>query len=302
MPTGYIFIVGLPRTGTTLTRNLLNCSVDVAIGQGESHYFGGPRFFGILKRKSFQQKLAKVGNLSSDDDLIKVADFLYNSPQNNFWGAISRNLPREEFLQRLLTSNQRERCLFELAILAGAHGKALGGEKTPAHLYVVPTLLEWFPGSKIIHTFRDPRAVYVSEKRKYDTRKKLPFMSVALRKLGLIFELYASLDIIVAWKRAIRYHHHYAQMYPNNYYFSKYEDFVVDPRHHLQKMCDFLEIDFTEAMLEQSFTNSSFVPRNQMRGFDTAAIERWRQSLHPVVAGWFNLWCKKQFLEFGYQP
>jgi hypothetical protein len=269
---------------------------------GESHYFGGPRFFGLLSRESFQQKLAKIGEISTDNGLRKIVDFLYETPQNNFWGVLAQNMAREEFLERLLASNQRERCLFELAIMAGANGKLIGGEKTPAHLYVVPKLLEWFPGSKIIHTFRDPRAVYVSEKRKYDTRKKLSFVSVALRRLGLIFELYASLDIIVAWRRAIRLHYQYTQMYPNHYYFSKYEDFVLDPRNHLQRICDFLGVDFSEAMLEQTFTNSSFVPRNQMQGFDTAAIERWRQNLHPVVAHWFNFWCKKQFLEFGYQP
>jgi hypothetical protein len=39
-----------------------------------------------------------------------------------------------------------------------------------------------------------------------------------------------------------------------------------------------------------------------MQGFDTSAIDRWRNYLHPLINKWFVLWCKKYLVQFGYQP
>ncbi len=46
------------------------------------------------------------------------------------------------------------------------------GEKTPTHYKYVPTLLEWYPEAKIIHTFRDPRAILVSQLKKMQKKEK----------------------------------------------------------------------------------------------------------------------------------
>lgn len=298
---GYIFIAGLPRTGTNLLRSLLNSSDEVGISMGEAHYFGGPRFFGLLTRRSSQETLTQGGDLSTEAEVRKLVDHIYRQRQNNFWGAIPKNAERDLFLQQLLASNQRERALFELAMIYGANGKPLRGEKTPANIYAVPMLLEWFPGAKIIHTVRDPRAVYVSEKKKYEQRK-LPFFSALLRQAGLIFDLYSSLDLIFNWRRIAQLHLRYQQDYPDQYYLSRYEDLISEPELHLRKICAFLDIEFNDAMLQQTFTNSSFLPRNQMQGFDTSALDRWRQNIPPLLNNWFKFWCKEQLLEFGYQP
>lgn len=303
IPENYVFIVGLPRTGTTLLRSLLNVSKDVAIGMGESHYLGGPRLFGLLRRPGFGDRLSKVGDLSTEAGVRKIAAFLYEARQNNFWSAISTNIDREMFLQQLLQSDWRERALFELAMIGAAGGKRWGGEKTPDHLYAVPTLLEWFPNARILHTFRDPRAVYVSNKRKYDQRNaqgRLHQSSARLRRLGLMYEWYASSEVILAWRRAIRLHRRYQAHYPGQYLLSRYEDLILDPQAHLQKLCRFLNITFSDGMLNQTFTNSSFVPRNQVQGFDRSAIDRWRNNLHPLIGRWFVRWCRAQLLEFGY--
>ena len=182
-----------------------------------------------------------------------------------------------------------------------AQGKPIRGEKTPAHIYFVPTLLAWFPNAKIIHTFRDPRAIYISSKTKAD-KKYRPRYSALFRKLGVLFELYSSLQIILPWLQMIRLHHRYRKLYPNQYYLSRYEHLVCAPQDSLRDLCDFLEIDFTEPMLQQSVINSSYVPNSQIAGFDMSAIDRWREHLHPLINKWFLLWCRKRLVEFGYQP
>src|SRR5207247_787777 len=102
-------------------------------------------------------------------------------------------------------------------------------EKTPAHIYFVPTLLEWFPNAKIIHTIRDPRAIYVSNRKK-SAKKALPLHSSVLRKLGPVFDLYSSLNTILTWLRVVRLHHRYQQLYPDRYYLSKFEDLICDSK------------------------------------------------------------------------
>jgi hypothetical protein len=46
------------------------------------------------------------------------------------------------------------------------------GKKTPTHYYYVSTLVEWFPEAKIIHTFRDQRAILVSTIKKVQKKKE----------------------------------------------------------------------------------------------------------------------------------
>ncbi len=283
---GYIFIMGLPRTGTTLMRKILNCSEDVAICRGESHFLGGIRLLGLATKPGFRQQFTNVGNISTDAGVKKVVDHIYDVCQNFFWSWVRENVEREEFLNKLVQSDQTDRALFDLVMAFYANGKPIRGEKTPSHIHHVPTLLEWFPDAKIIHMFRDPRAVYVSLKRKHE-QKTSP--------------LYLSLDVTTAWLRVVRLHHQYQQLYPNSYYFCRYEDLISDPKANLQKLCEFLGINFHEAMLQQAVINSSFVSRDdQIQGFDAAAIARWRKHIHPVTNYWFVLWCKRRLLEFGY--
>ena len=297
---GYIFIVGLPRTGTTLTRNILNCSEHIGLG-GESHFFADTRRIRFWINHDFRHQLARVGNIASDDGAVKAVDYIYSIRKNNFWGKIAKNIDREEFLRALLSSDRSDRALLDIALSFHCNDKLLRGEKTPAHIYSVSTLLKWFPNAKIIHTFRDPRAVFVSQKKKYEKRNLLG-VEASIRKMGLVFDLYSSYRIISSWLRVIELHYEYQQRYSGQYYLSRYEDLIGEPQSSLQNLCDFLGVEFTEAMMQQTSVNSSFVARNQKQGFDTQAIDRWRNHLHPIIRRWFALWCKKYFLEFGYQP
>lgn len=294
----HIFIVGSYRTGTSLLRRSLNCSKDVSLGY-ETHFFKHKH----LTLRGYRDDFREAGDISTDAGVKAVVDYIYQIPRPGFWGWFKESVDRQEFLQRLLASDRTERTLFDLTLIFYANGKPIRGEKTPSHIYDVPTLLEWFPKAKIIHTFRDPRAIYVSNKKKRAAQKNVTLLHRLVKQSDTIFEMFLSLNVLITWLRIVRLHHLYERRYPNNYYFLRYEDLVNDPCTHLKKLCDFLEIDFTEAMVEQTVVNSSFVPRqDQVPGFDTSAVDRWRNHIHPFVNKWFILWCKKHLLEFGYQP
>ncbi len=319
----HIFIVGSYRSGTSVLRQTLNRSPEVAIC-GESHFFCSPRTITSLAKyvsnrpentltgieetrlaknlpPGSWQAISKAGNISTDTGAERVVDYLYRE-RPNFWSWLADHVDRPEFLRRLLASERTPRALFDLLMACYAGDEPIRGEKTPDHVYAVPTLLTWFPQAKVIHTFRDLRAIFVSERDKKFVQDGVPWRYRLFRRSPLIFEMYISSNVIVNWLRLAQLHEQYQKRYPNNYYLCRFEDMVSNPAVELKKICDFLEIDFTQAMLQQSFQNSSLVPRNQAQGFDKSAAERWRTHLHPTTHKWLVWWSKKQLQAFGYPP
>ena len=296
----HVFIVGLARTGTTLTRTILDCSDQVGLG-GEAMFFGDRHWLGLVPREGYRHKFARVGDLRTDEGVTRIVDYIYGIRKDNFWSKLAKQVDRSAFTKALLATDRTERALLDLAMAYYAGNKPIRGEKTPANLYSVDQLMEWFPNARIIHAFRDPRAVYISNKRKYENRA-VPRLSALARRTKLLFEYYASLDVALAWRQAIRLHQAYQQKYPGQYVLSKFEDLVTQPAETLQKLCRFIDIPFQQSMLDQLVLNSSFLPKRQQSGFDKAAVDRWRQYLHPWINRWFIFWCESQLIEFGYAP
>jgi hypothetical protein len=302
---GYIFIVGSWRTGTSLLRHTLNGSDDVAICD-ETHFFEKTKTMAdllrvilnsseksrtwsethILKRPTnpgLRQELPEVGDISTDAGAKKIVDYICDT----CWRCGLESVDRGEFWRKLLESDRTDRSLFDLIMAFYANGKRIRGEKTPSHIHHVPTLLEWFPNARVIHTFRDPRTITVSRKRNPMTPKARARRD---RSPALIFEIHESLGAIILWLRVIQLHYQYQQLFPNNYYFLRSEDLVSAPKTHLKKLCDFLEIDLTETMLQRLLTGRDF----------GVGIGYWRRHLYPVTNKLVVLLCRKRLLEFGY--
>ena len=45
--------------------------------------------------------------------------------------------------------------------------KKWAGDQTPRHVFYIGELIEMYPGAKFVHMVRDPRAVLLSQKRKW---------------------------------------------------------------------------------------------------------------------------------------
>ena len=311
----YVFIVGSSRTGTSFLREILNGSEDVAICD-ETHFFETPRtitnllwyllnrsetavnwgkteLMEKLTKPGVRHELAQVGNMSSDSGVERIVDYLCSC-----WRWAPANIDREELLHRLLASDRTERSLFDSVMACYANGKPIRGEKTPAHLYHVPTLLEWFPSAKIIHTFRDPRAIFALQKEQPFTRKGLTQLNRALRRSALASEIYLSFDIIITWLRIVQLHHQYQQLYPSSYCLFKYEDLLGAPRTYLGDLCDFLGIELTERMLERALQGASLGSCPQTPSSES--VDFWQKSLRPATKKWFVRACNESLVEFGY--
>jgi hypothetical protein len=304
-----VFIVGCGRTGSTLLREILNKSEQVCIGP-ETH------FLRRFSRLGVKKKLRDFGDLADDGNVERLLDYLYSKEVRALgtWGWFGKYVDRADFTRRLLASDRSERALFSLIMQTYAKvtkgGSAEGlilGDKTPTHLYYVPTLMEWFPGAKIIHTFRDPRGIIVSKLKKVEKGLEGPQVRFASLPWWLLDPLIAPIEVAHIskfWFDAVRLHAKYEQMYPQQYYLLRFEDMVSDPGKQIRQLCRFLNIEFDPAMLEEVIQVGSSYQAERLgpSGIDQKAADRWREHINPLVKLWFSVSGRKQLKKFGYTP
>jgi len=325
MAPDYVFIGGLFRTGTDLVRNALNSGSQIRI-TGETHFFGDPTVLTLLRqglggqlpqpapadRADYMWRLSHLGTQRTrvgpggqpnEKTAHLIVDHLYDHVgklDRAFWYWLGQHVERDTFMRRFLETDRTDRALFELLMKLYAQGRPIRGEKTPAHLHHVPTLLAWFPKAKFIHMLRDPRAVFVSQRKKKAENTSVSRLYRLFRSTRASYDAYLSLGVSVNWLRAVQLHACYQNHFPERYYLLRFEDLVADPRGQLERLCQFLGIDFEEPMLERRVVNSSFVARGAVMGFDAAATTRWRQQLHPLTNRWFVLLCGQHLERLGY--
>jgi len=300
--TQFVFIVGVSRSGTSLMRRIMNSSDQIAISN-ENHFLGH-----LIASEGARYKFRRFGDLADDSNVCKLVDYIYSGGFGKSsklrglsyqWRWIIERVKKEEFLQRILSTDRSERALFMvmMQVFADRKGKPIAGEKTPAHIRYVPTILEWFPEARIIHMLRDPRGIFVSELRR---RKREPVTTPykQLKHVAFLFKVYILLQTTFTWLDGAYRYHKYKELYPDNYYLLRFEDLIREPEKYIKQVCDFLGVGFQEKMLEQMVISKGF--QEGQAGFDAGAIDRWKHHIPPWIDTWFLLWFKKYLKGFGY--
>lgn len=171
---------------------------------------------------------------------------------------------------------------------ADRHGKARWGDKRPAYYQEVDVLLRLFPDAQIVHIVRDGRANVAS-------LKKMPWWP------------FDSIGSMAAWSQAEYCARRNQRRLPaDTFHVVRYESLVADPRPVLQELCDFLEEDFHEAMLEPSEV-ADVVPdrktwhKSLKSGVNTSAVESWRKGLEAWELGLMETVLRRKLTRNGYQ-
>lgn len=136
-----IFLVGAPRSGTTILQSLL-----------AAH----PRITSFPETKFFHY-------LWADRLKSKLPDRLYEF----FYDEIGRPdlYNRSEIFRRGSTTNQIEWFIRVLDQLAKEESNNIWLEKTPEHVYFVQDILHYLPDAKFIHIVRNPLDVVASMRK-----------------------------------------------------------------------------------------------------------------------------------------
>jgi DNA-binding transcriptional ArsR family regulator len=206
------FIVGAPRSGTTLLRLMLDSHPDLAI----------PPETGFLPR-------AARLHLSL---LLRPRLFNLVTRSTPAWSDF--HLDRSEFCQALeqirpFTVSEGIRAFYRL--YAQKHGKFRSGDKTPLYALEMPAIRSLLPEAHFIHIIRDGRDVALSLRKTWFTPSK---EITALARY---------------WVRIVKTAR--AQGRNSSTYFElRYEDLLTDTEVNLRAICRSLQLDFHPCMLE----------------------------------------------------
>lgn len=295
--------MGVSRSGTTLMRRILDRHSRIGIVT-ENHFLGH-----LLPWEGTRHYFRRVGDARDDGTVRELVELIYSGELQRrsrlrelspYWRWLTSRVPPGDIEAYLLASDRTERGLFEafLRIYADRRGKAIIGEKTPAHLDHVDELLEWFPGGRVIHCMRDPRAIHVSELR----RRSEHAVGFPYRQLSAVPALMANfvlLEVVWAWARAVHKHRELSRRYPDRYRLVRFEDVVSAPADTLAEVCAFLGVEAEPRMLEQKVTSKGALVGSA--GFDAGAADRWRGHLDPGPKTAIEWLLGRRLAELGYE-
>lgn len=145
-----IFVVGCPRSGTTLLQLMLHAHPRIAIPPETRHLL--PAY----------HRRAAFGDLRDPANRARVAEFITSGRRY-----CDLKVPRAQLISTIVDGPPTIGSALGLVFVEYARrfGKPRWGDKRPLYLHHVPTLLRLFPDAQIVHIIRDARACVASLKR-----------------------------------------------------------------------------------------------------------------------------------------
>jgi len=215
-----VFLVGCPRSGTTLLQSLLAAHPQIAS-------FPESKFFHYLVPQ-YEPRRRFLG-LASRQLKPRLEEFF------------KEEISRPEMLQRLpripLMSQYTRKFIKILQNLAEEQGKSIFLEKTPEHLYHIDYIEKIVPRVRFIHILRNGSDVVASM---YEVTRKYP---------SWLWRGAWSLDYCIErWIQAVEISR--SHLHKPNHILIRYEQLVEDPQTELEKLCEFIGIEFTQRMLQ----------------------------------------------------
>jgi hypothetical protein len=209
-PAPWPFIVGVPRSGTTLLRLMLDAHPEMAIPP-ESHFFQE-----LFRRDVTAMSLEEFHELITG--YFTWRDFALD--ESSFDRALQALAP--------FSVADGLRALYRL--YAARFGKVRWGEKTPDYGMIMPEIAQLLPEAHFIHIIRDGRDVALS-------RRPLWF--------GPGTDIAAQAEDWLRWIQRARSFGRSSDKYLE----IRYEALVTSPTETLQQVCEFLSLPYREEML-----------------------------------------------------
>lgn len=258
----FFFIIGRPRSGTTLFRTLFDAHSRVCIP------VESPLIINLEKRYGKKTQW-------SPKDLMAFYQDLMDQHLFSTW-KLDHEALKADLLDCAGSCSFTDLVRLVYARYQSFYPKSdlqLFGDKNPVYSMYVKKLMHLFPEAKFLHITRDYRDNYLSIE-KVDFEAPIPAL------------------IAYRWKHAWQRMARLKKMAPERFYTIRYEDLVAAPEVEMKSICAFLGLEFESAMLDfyqAKEKSNAFYTRaatekyhsSLMHPVDTSKVEKWRRELVP---------------------
>lgn len=273
-----VFVVGGPRSGTTLLSAMLAAHSAFDCGP-ETHFLS--RWSRLAR--SERERILDAADWPERATAYVTSLSLGKKPIYPVYG-----LRREEVRAWLAVrppslATMLESLTAQRAFRAGAPRWV---EKTPRHLEVPELITETWPEARIVRIVRDPRDAAVSlTKVPFGTPSLLTNLSVLARMNEAAADFYRESSLAMT---------------------VRYEDLVAAPERELRRICEFVGVDYEPAMLEdRSGATGVAAAHEWWKGDATGPLDRsrsgrWADEMPPAVQRYAALNLGPMLEEHGY--
>lgn len=263
-----VFVVGAPRSGTTLLRVVLDRHPQIAMWPNESAFF----------RRLYDRRAAFGDPADARNRERIVKAYLAIAPMHRL------GIELASLEQKMLKEGDSWPALFAsmLRHYADLQDKPLWGEKTPAHVFHIDQLRAWFPGCSIIHIVRDPR----------DMASSLVRMPWSNRSVLSAARTWAQSN--AAGRAASG---------SDDYLLVNYEELAASPETALGKICRHIGVAYDPLLLEPKkdvpLARPAIARTNNPIASDRVGL--WRTAFRPWQIAAIETAASPLMAEYGYQ-
>jgi hypothetical protein len=266
-----IFIVGCPRSGTTLVQCILSAS---------------SRAFSLPETHFFSYVLPYIGSTPA----TPIGHDQIDSARDAFEHEAGLKLPVNVWAE--LDNRTAIRAL-DIFLAVVEHFRPAPGlraiEKTPLHIMHLDTIAEAFPDAVLVNVVRDPIDVVSS-------LLDVPWQSSR-----------STLSHAQRWLESIQAARVFSRAYPGRLRTIVYERLVRDPEMVTRDLCAFVDLPFETAMLEEfggegarNFGRNESWKRDILSGVIVDRKGVWRTRMNPGQAWLVAQSTQRRRREYGY--
>ena len=243
------FVVGNPRSGTTLLRFILSSHPRLYIPSETGFIpFLEVDHTAHLSLDETRVVLDRIGSLNREwSDLVDEVPAFYGTLTEPTLAHVLDRLYHKQIIEQ---------------------GAVRWGDKTPSYVRYLPTLFDIFPSAQFVHVIRDGRDAALSAQKKWGNRRWYMDMYYLLRN----------------WVRHVERGRAAGLAMPADAYLEvRYEDLVKDPEAVVQQICHFLGEEFMPDLLDHTrLARKQIGPAGHVevrQPISTTSAQRWRTEM-----------------------
>jgi hypothetical protein len=277
----YVFLVGCPRSGTTLLHRIVDAHPDIAV---------------INETQWVPQRWERRVGVAPDGTV--TPRFV---PQLLAHRRFSRLQIEARHVENLVQDGYPKHYASFVTELFDLHGqlkgKRLVGEKSPGYVRHLPTLHALWPESRIVHLIRDGRDVALSvldwKKSDHIVGRYSTWGEDRMATAALWWEWHVRLGRDAA-----------DVIGPERYCEVRYESLVADPEGECRRLSAFLEVPYDDAMLRFHEGRTRVKPGRVSKAAwlpVTPGLRRWEEQMQSDDAARFEAAAGHLLEELGYR-